>query len=63
VLGQPSSGDFELRVWLPGEATPRVFTSLSRDPRFQRLDWVGFIARSERESTCFIDNIEVIPER
>jgi hypothetical protein len=63
LLGESAGEGFELRVWLPGEATPRVFKSLSLDARFQRLDWVGFIARAERESTCFIDNIEVVPDR
>ncbi len=61
-LGDPSRSDFELRIRLPDEAAPHVFESLSQDARFQRLDWVGFIARAERVSTCYIDNIEVRPE-
>ncbi len=61
VLGDPSNGQFDLRIWLPDEQTPRVFESLSHDAEFRRLDWFGFIARAKQNATCYIDNIEVRP--
>ena len=62
TLGDSSGHQFDLRVWLPDRQAPHVFEGLPYDERFRRLDWVGFVARTEQRATCFVDNIEVRPE-
>jgi hypothetical protein len=61
MLGEQPTGQFRLRVGLPGEPAPRTFPALSHDADFQRLDWVGFVAKADRKATCFVDNIQVQP--
>jgi hypothetical protein len=63
ALADQATGQFTLRVRLTGEAEPREFTSLSHDPEFERLDWVGFVTKAEEEAVCFVDNILVQPRQ
>ena len=58
-LGNQAAGEFQLRVWLPEEQSPRIFKDLTHDKRFTRLDWLGFVTRAEREAVCFVDSIDV----
>ena len=60
-LGDRATGQFLLRVWLPGEQSPRVFEGLSHDKHFTRLDWVGFVMKADKEAVCFVDNVDVRP--
>ncbi|MCF7848614.1 MAG: right-handed parallel beta-helix repeat-containing protein, partial [Kiritimatiellales bacterium] len=62
LLGDASDATFDLRVWLPGKDRPETFRGLSMSKKFQRLDWVSFIAQSKESSTCHVDNVEVREE-
>ena len=60
-LGETSSGKFDLTVHPSGDVEPRRFADLQCDPRFKRLDWVGFVSRATKEAAHYIDNIEIKP--
>lgn len=61
ALGDESTGTFDMTVWLPGNQSPRVFRNLACQDGFERLDWVGFVAKSREKSVLYIDNVEVRP--
>ena len=58
--GDQANGTFDLCVILPG-GTRRTFPGLKCSGAFRRLDWVGFISKSEINSTFYIDNVRVGP--
>ena len=60
-VGEKATGTFQMRVWLPGAASPSEFQQLQQDPEFQRLDWFGFASKAEEDCVYYIDNIELIP--
>ncbi len=60
-VGEAADGHYTLRVWLPGASTPCEFTRLACDPKFQRLDWVGFASHAKENATYYIDEIELRP--
>jgi hypothetical protein len=60
-LGDYATGAFDLRVRLPGEQTPHVFQDLACSADFTRLDWIGFVAKSDNEAVFFVDNVEIRP--
>ena len=63
VLGDRAAGTFGLKVWLPGQAEPKVFPRLECDPAFKELDWVGFVPNGEKRTVFYVDDIEVRPIR
>ena len=62
-VGDAAAGTFTTKVWLPGAREPKVFARLPHDPKFERLDWVGFVANGQRECVFYVDEVEVRPER
>ena len=60
-LGEKAKPTFDLRVWVPGAAEPKVFAALKHDADFERLDWVGLIANGQRDCVFYVDDIEIRP--
>jgi hypothetical protein len=60
-LGETTARTFTLTVHLPGESDARVFADLPYDEGFSRLDWVGLISNGQRESTIYLDALEIRP--
>jgi len=56
-LGDAASGTWTLRYGsLGGEATQ---LELPCDPRFRKLDWVGFIADATVAAAFYVDNVTI----
>jgi len=55
-LGKRSTGKFDLAVTLPG-GDVRRFDGLPCDPRFNRLDWLGFVSNATDKAVFYIDNV------
>jgi hypothetical protein len=55
-LGDRSTGTWELKVTLPGQA-PQTFASLPCDPQWKRLDWLGFVSNADAKTVFYLDNL------
>ena len=57
-LGTPQPTSYTLRVDVPEQA-PVEMADLPCEPKFRRLDWVGFVANGNRETTFYVDDIAI----
>ncbi|HQK94942.1 MAG TPA: hypothetical protein PLD23_15640, partial [Armatimonadota bacterium] len=57
-IGRNAPGRWELEVTAPG-AEPVRMTDLPCDPKFRKLEWLGFISNSQTDTVFDIDNIRI----
>ena len=56
-LGDAAKAGWTLRVTLPGQP-PREFRNLAMaNPRFKKLDWIGFSSNATYKTTFYLDNL------
>ena len=55
-LGAQASATWDLRVTAPGSA-PRNFQKLPCDPRWKKLDWLGFVSNADHQAVFYLDNL------
>jgi hypothetical protein len=59
VLGEAADGKWTLRYGpLNGEMSQLELTC---DPKFRKLDWVGFIASATIAAVFYVDNVRIAP--
>ena len=62
-LGSSVTGDFALRVLLPGKEEPVAFEALKYEEGFERLDWLGLVPNGQARTEIYVDNIALQPSR
>ncbi len=60
ALGKAATGTYDLTVALPGQQ-PRRFAGLACDPKFARLEWLGFISLATTDAGFFVDDLSLEP--
>jgi hypothetical protein len=55
-LGAESNGTWDLTINLPGRP-PQSFAALPCDPRWKKLDWLGFVSNADRPTVFYLDNL------
>ena len=55
-LGSKSTGTWELSVTVPGQL-PQKFSGLPCDPKWKRLDWLGFVSNADAKTVYYLDNL------
>ena len=55
-LGDRSTGTWELKVTLPGQA-PQTFADLPCNPQWKQLDWLGFVSNADAKTVFYLDNL------
>ena len=60
ALGSNANGQWSLRYGPTGG--PLTQLELTCDPKFARLDWVGFIADATVAAAFYVDNLKIEPE-
>ena len=59
-LGEQATAKWELAVEAPGIAA-RQFADLACDPRFDKLQWWGFVSDADEPAVFYLDNLELKP--
>ena len=55
-LGDQSTGVWELTLTVSGKA-PQTFAALPCDPKWKKLDWLGFVSNADRKTVFYLDNL------
>jgi hypothetical protein len=55
-LGAQSNGTWDLTVTVPGKP-PKSFAAMPCDPRWKKLDWLGFVSNADRSTVFYLDNV------
>ncbi len=57
-LGKQAAGLYDLSVAVPGQPVRR-FEKLPCDPKFTRLDWLGFVSNATEKTVFYLDNMKL----
>ncbi len=57
-LGKHANGTYDLTVTVPGRE-PKRLEKLPCDPRFKRLEWLGFVSNATGPAVFYLDNLKL----
>lgn len=58
-LGKQATGVYELTLTLPGQQ-PKTYAKLPcGTPKFDRLEWLGFVSVAPGKTECYLDNVKL----
>ena len=57
-LGAKADGRWDLKVETP-RRPPQLFTGLTCNPDWKRLDWIGYVSDARSKTVFYLDNIEL----
>ena len=55
-----SESRWDLKVIVPGQEHPLVVNDIPHDPKWQTLEWYGFVADGTGQSTSYVDDVYLI---
>jgi hypothetical protein len=62
-LGKKARGVYDLTLTVPGQPPKRFPATACGTPKFNRLEWLGFVSLATGKTACYLDNVNLsLPE-